>query len=203
MKILKHICLLISSLVIFAACLLSCSNATQNSNDLIANQNTRIANSNTNQFDEFVLSESGRQAYQTLLKIDLFAIGGTGEGGETSNGEKALDILTKDKKAIAALKSLVKTSTSEGGLYALLGLKILNCDCFKEELTNYKNLPESFVEERNQYGKIDKGNVNRMEGCKLFQESRLKVVNDIENGENEMVEWKLSHPDRNWSGNKK
>ena len=90
-------------------------------------------------FDESVLSESGKQAYQTLLKIQLFAIGGIGYGGETSEGEKAFDILLEDKEAIVAFKSLVKKGTLEGGMYGLFGLKMFECDCFQNELESYKN----------------------------------------------------------------
>jgi len=96
------------------------------------------ANAQDKTFNESVLSESGKQAYQALLKIKLFAIGGIGYGGETSEGEKAFDILLEDKEAISAFKSLVKKGTIEGGMYGLFGLKMIDCDCFQSEFESYK-----------------------------------------------------------------
>jgi len=89
-------------------------------------------------FDQTVLSESGKQAYQTLLKIKLFAIGGIGYGGETSEGEKVFDILLEEKEAISAFKSLVRSGTIEGGMYGLFGLKMTDCNCFQQEFTDFK-----------------------------------------------------------------
>ena len=141
-------------------------------------------------FDQSVLSEKGRHAYQTLLKIELFALGGIGYGGSTSEGEKAMDILIQEKEAKSALRSLVKISTPEGGLYALAGLKILNCACFNAELENYRNLPEPPAREKNKHDKTGKGNVARMTGCFMFEESRLKVASEIEAGKGE-IKWKM------------
>ncbi|HEX8368470.1 MAG TPA: hypothetical protein VF604_08010 [Pyrinomonadaceae bacterium] len=143
-------------------------------------------------FDQSVLSEKGREAYQTLLKVELFALGGVGYGGSSSEGEQALDILVQEKQAIPAFRSLVKISTPEGGLYALVGLKMLNCDCLKEELTNYRSLPEPPARKENTRDKIEKGNVERMRGCFIFQESRLKIAGDIETDKEE-IKWKLDN----------
>ena len=89
-------------------------------------------------FDESVLSEKGKQAYQTLLKIKLFAIGGIGYGGETSEGEKAFDTLLAEKEATSAYKSLVKAATLEGSFYGLFGLKMKDCDCYQDEFAGFK-----------------------------------------------------------------
>jgi hypothetical protein len=91
-------------------------------------------------FDDSVLSEKGKLAYKTLLSIELFAIGGIGYDGKTSEGEKVFDILLDEKEAISAFKSLVKNATIEGGMYGLFGLKITGCNCFREEFINFKNL---------------------------------------------------------------
>ncbi len=96
------------------------------------------ANAQEKTFDDSVLSESGKQAYQTLLKIRLFAIGGIGYNGKTSEGEKAFDVLLEDKEVILAFKSLVKKGTLEGGMYGLFGLKMIDCDCFKSEFESYR-----------------------------------------------------------------
>jgi len=107
-------------------------------------------------FDESVLTESGKPAYQTLLKIKLFAIGGIGYGGETSEGEKAFDILLEDKEAISAFKSLVKKGTMEGGMYGLFGLKIIGCNCFQDEFEKYK---------KEKISNDNKGTFSMMSGC--------------------------------------
>ena len=72
-------------------------------------------------FDELILSESGKQSYQKLLKINLFAVGGIGYGGVTSEGEKAFDVLVEEKESTAAFKSLVKNATVEGAFYGIFG----------------------------------------------------------------------------------
>lgn len=96
-------------------------------------------------FDESFLSDRGKQAYQTLLKIELFAIGGVGYSGQTSEGEKALNILLDEKDAVSAFKSLVGKATIEGGLYSLAALQWLKCDCYKKQLENFKEVRLSGV----------------------------------------------------------
>ena len=150
------------------------------------------ANAQEKTFDESILSDKGKQAYQTLLKVDLFALFGISYSGETSKGELALDDLLKEKESTNALKNLIKTATPEGGLYALLGLKMLNCKCFKEELENFKKLPEPLAR-KNSGRDIEKGNVRRMQGCIGFQESRLKVAQDIETEKELPIKVKISN----------
>ena len=88
-------------------------------------------------FDSAVLTGAGRQAYQSLLKVKLFAIGGIGYGGRTSDGEEAFDVLLAEKYASSAFKSLLDEATIEGGMYGLLGLKIIDCDCYESELSSF------------------------------------------------------------------
>ena len=114
------------------------------------------ANAQDKTFDESVLSGSGKQAYQTLLKLKLFAMGGIGYGAATSEGEKAFDILLEDKEAISAFKSLVKKGTLEGGMYGLFGLKMIDCDCFQSEFESYK---------KNKLLKDNKEKFSMMAGC--------------------------------------
>jgi hypothetical protein len=132
--------------------------------------------------DELMLTEKGKAAYQTLLKVDLFAIGGIGYGGSTSEGEEALDVLLDEKKAVNAFRSLVTSATPEGGLYALFGLRALKCECFKEEVENYKSLPEP-PERKTKFGIIVPARaVKRMSGCLGFSQQRLEVTEEIESG---------------------
>jgi hypothetical protein len=89
-------------------------------------------------FDESSLGKNGRSAYQTLLKVKLFAIGGIGYSGDTSDGERAFDILLEERDALTAFKSLTEKATIEGGMYGLLGLKLNECDCFEKEREDFR-----------------------------------------------------------------
>jgi hypothetical protein len=80
-------------------------------------------------FDESVLSEKGSAAYQILLNIDLFSIGGVGYSGDTTEGEIAFLDLLEEQEALPAFRSLTLSATVEGGLYGLAALEYLNCDC--------------------------------------------------------------------------
>ena len=51
MRVIKHTCFLITISIIFAVCLLACSNESQENANLSASENTRISNENTNEFD--------------------------------------------------------------------------------------------------------------------------------------------------------
>ena len=84
------------------------------------------------------MSENGKQAYQTLLNIQLFAIDGIGYSGKTSDGEKAFDILVEEKQAAAAFKNLINKATIEGAFYGLFGLKMIDCSCYQEEFISFK-----------------------------------------------------------------
>lgn len=140
------------------------------------------ANALSTAFDKPVPKDSAEQAYQILLKADLFALGGTGYAGKISDGEKALKILLNDEESFANLKNLVKDATPEGGLYALLGLRMLKCDCFEEEARTFLNKPEPG--ERIIWGnrKLEAGMISRMSGCIAFSEKRDDVAEKIKTG---------------------
>jgi hypothetical protein len=141
-------------------------------------------------FDKSVLSDKGKQAYQTLLKTELFAFGGTDYSGMTSSGESAFRVLLKEKKAVAAFSNLIAKATPEGGLYALLGLRIIKCKCFEEEFQKYVNLPElskrvkdSFESSERKFEiAIPEGSVERGGGGIHFYEKRIDVANNIKAG---------------------
>src|SRR5262245_22511442 len=63
------------------------------------------------------LSAKGRVAYSKLATACIFSVGGVGYAGQTSKEELALYDLLEEAHALAALKSLVKTGSYEGGLY--------------------------------------------------------------------------------------
>lgn len=105
MNNLRRICFLVSILVIFMVYLLSCSNATQNSNDLTESQNTRVSNANTNQFDvaEF---ERNRELW-TSKNIETYKMI-VGASGFLTNFPEQVLIEVRNRQA-KSIKSLSKT----------------------------------------------------------------------------------------------
>ncbi|MBK9155029.1 MAG: hypothetical protein IPM25_12565 [Chloracidobacterium sp.] len=148
-------------------------------------------------FDPSLLSDIGKNAYEKLAAIDLFAVGGIGEAGETSPGELALRDLAHEKEAVAALRQLVTESTPEGGLYALLGLKLLRCDCFEVEHARFAGLPDRESQIDTGGLQMKKGEIRRMAGCEIYSEDRLKVAKDIAEGNDEIINWAI----KKWPNN--
>ncbi len=141
-------------------------------------------------FETSQLTENGKKAFETLTSVNLFALGGTGYGGEISAGELALRELVHEEQATAALRHLVSISTPEGALYALLGLKLLKCECLETEYVRFASLPEPEARSDKSRLPTAKGHVRRMAGCIGFQEQRLKVAKHILNG-NEEFDWAI------------
>ena len=132
-------------------------------------------------FDSSRLSKSGGEAYDTLLKTNLFAIGGVGFAGTISGGEIALKKLIEDSESVEAFKSLVVKATPEGGLYALLGLRATDCDCFDEQVERYLEVSKAKF---GKDGKIikEKRKVTGAQGCILIVSDGLSAVNRVESG---------------------
>lgn len=141
-------------------------------------------NAQNKTFDPAVLSAEAHGAYQELLNINLFAIGGVGYSGTTSEGEQSLITLLSDAKAVDALKGLVTIATPEGGLYALLGLRFLGCDCLASEAKRFLDRPPA--KERSDPGEgdliVDADHVKRMSGCLVFTQKRSDAAGDIVSG---------------------
>lgn len=157
------------------------------------------ANAQKKDFDESVLSEKGKEAYRTLLKTELFAFGVTDYSGENSWGEYAFNALIKEKEAVAAFRNLVGKAQPEGALYALLGLRMLKCECFDDEFQKIINSPEPPKRVKNTFYfgndeievAIPEGNVRRGGGGIRFYEKRLDAANNISAGKfDEFIEQK-------------
>lgn len=141
-------------------------------------------------FDSSVLSSDGKLAYELLLKTDAFRLGGFGIALQISKAESALNTLVKEARAIASLESLVENATPEGGLYALLGLRILKCNCFEEAFQHFLNRPElpaRLIAELELNGTpvrltIPAGKVQLSRGCHEQFETRSVVAIDIKSG---------------------
>jgi hypothetical protein len=148
-------------------------------------------NAQSMEFDESVLSEKGKIAYQTLLKADKYALFGVGFGGETSEGELALDVLVEEKDAIPALEQLIVKATPEGAIYALVGLKMLDCECLKEQLKIFKTMPEPKQRKLNQYESIHKDDIRTQSGCIISSKKKQDLIKEIEVGK--IVQIKVSN----------
>ena len=75
-------------------------------------------------------------AVQRLSKVGMFAFGGTGFAGVISKGELDFKIVLArpEPEALAAFEKIYATGDLAGKAYALVGLKKLSPDRFKELL---------------------------------------------------------------------
>jgi hypothetical protein len=112
----------------------------------------------------FELDSEGKKAYKTLQTTPYFAMGGIGIAGTTSEGEKALRILLKEKEGSEAFQKLLKQGTTEGRIYALLGLKLSARESYR------KSLP-AFLD--------SKANVKQLRGCILGPRPVAEVAKEI------------------------
>lgn len=152
----------------------------------IALSGAQISSAQSEEFNREQLSPRGRVAYSKLAAACVFRVGGVGYSGQTSKEELALYDLLEEAQALAALKSLVKTGSYEGGLYGLLGLSIRDHGEFNRAVEIYKarkNLPE-----RPETGSIEcllattDETVGTQSGCILDVEPREKIVSAIQSG---------------------
>jgi hypothetical protein len=93
-------------------------------------------------FDLNKLSETGKNAYNTLLNAQSFESTHIGAAGSFSKLAESLGILQKEKNADEALKALLKNATLPGQLYALCGIFYTDYDFFAKEVENYKSNQE-------------------------------------------------------------
>jgi hypothetical protein len=131
-------------------------------------------------FDSSRLSSDGRKAYQALLAATQFTIGPAGYGG-FSQEENALRTLLTESVAQEACANLVNNANYEGGLYGLLGLRILKSEMFPRQLKNYQLHPSP--PERIVGGvKVPEGKLVTMSGCFILRVSLTELVSKLEAG---------------------
>ena len=147
----------------------------------------QIGSAQTAEFDPEILSAKAKIAYSKLAKTCIFRVGGVGYGGQTSKEELALYDLLEDAHALGALHSLVKTGSSEGGLYGLLGLSIRNHGEFNRAVEIYKARKE--WPERQETSSFEcfaiavtGETVATQSGCLINVEPRDKIVTAIQSG---------------------
>lgn len=82
------------------------------------------------------LSAPAVAAYDKLHQTEIFALGGIGVAGTTSESELAFRQLARDENSAAAFVALLddETTTKAGQLYALLGLREANRPQFEARL---------------------------------------------------------------------
>jgi len=134
--------------------------------------------------EPYTLGSIAQTAYAQLHRETTFAFGGTGYGGNISDGEKAIDVLMEDVAAPNALYELATTNAGVGGLYGLAGLRILNCDCLRDATDRFLKLPDQ-PEKKNVpfFGTIAAGDVMTLHGCVGSFEKRTAIVEQLEKGE--------------------
>jgi len=107
------------------------------------------------------------KAYERLLAARVFAFGGVGFAGTTTDGEKAFHVVLASTNRLELLKRVLKDGTREARMYALCGLR--------------KTAPEEFQVEAERIGS-EKETVKMMSGCLMFQEPVSSVVERIRSG---------------------
>lgn len=94
------------------------------------------------------LDAPAQSAYDKLHETEIFARGGVGFAGVTSESETAFRALSRDENAVSAFVALLddETATKAGQLYALLGLKQAGSAQFAQRLPAFE-ADESYVTE--------------------------------------------------------
>jgi len=113
-------------------------------------------------------SPAAAAAVRTLERAGVFALGGVGFAGTTSETEKALRAVLARKDASTALRTLLSRSTVEGRLYALLGLRWADPAAYRKAVGEFR---------------ARKGTVKTMRGCVQSDRPVAEVVREIEKGE--------------------
>jgi hypothetical protein len=137
------------------------------------------------EFSQERLSPKGKMAYSKLVAACIFRVGGVGYSGETSKEELAFYDLLDEAQALAALKTLVKSGSYEGGLYGLLGLSIKDHGEFNRAVEIYKARKER--PEWQQTGSFEcfratGETVTTQSGCIIDTQPRQKMVTAIQSG---------------------
>ena len=154
---------------------------------IVALFGAQIGSAQSDEFKQEQLSPKGRMAYSKLATACIFRVGDVGySGAATSKEELALYDLLEDAQALAALKSLVKSGSYEGGLYGLLGLSIRDHGEFNRAVEIYKARKEQH--ERQATGSFEclllvtGETVATQSGCIIEVEPREKIVGAIQAG---------------------
>ncbi len=106
-------------------------------------------------------------AFERLVKVEKFAFGPTGFVGVTSQGEKDYEIILSRPSAMADFERLYSLGNLPAKCYALVGLRRLNPQRFKDLAQSLRSSKEQVV---------------TMRGCIIFHEPLGTVIKQIESG---------------------
>ena len=107
------------------------------------------------------------KAYERLVAAKVFAFGGVGFAGTTSDGEKAFHAVLASTNGLEVLRKVLKKGTWEAKMYALCGM--------------WKLAPREVQAEAERIVR-EKATVKMMTGCLMFEEPVSKVVERISSG---------------------
>ena len=167
-----------------------------------------IQGGQTVEFDFARLSDKGREAYTTLQSATMFRLGPVGFTGETSAEELALQDLLSEGSAVEALRSLCRSATAAGSLYALMGLRNRDTEVFSQEIRLYRDRfekseksSESIHTERSEksspathkeqietslrlspYMQAGLGTILTQQGCLIIPEQQESILSRLERG---------------------
>jgi hypothetical protein len=113
-------------------------------------------------------AESVDSTFDRLAKVDVFAFGPTGYAGVISQGEKDYKLILSRPSAMADLERLLSLGNLQAKCYALVRIRTLNGNRFKE-------LSKSL--------RASKEEVLTQSGCIVSHESIGTVLNRIETGQ--------------------
>ncbi len=114
-----------------------------------------------------LLDPEQHAADETLRKTELFALGGIGEAGSMSEGERALREVLKGPDGPARLEKLLSDASPAGQLYALLGLRLRDRAVYERALQKLRT---------------NDAKVQTARGCILQEEAFGGLVKEIERG---------------------
>ncbi|MDB6173692.1 MAG: hypothetical protein JWL59_3003 [Chthoniobacteraceae bacterium] len=117
-------------------------------------------------FSSFALA-SDRAAIEKLDGIEVFAFGGVGFAGTTSEGEIAFKQVFKSASAESDFLELLKTGNAQSRCYALVGLRLKNRLLFDEQVKSFTS---------------SKQEVQTCAGCIMMKLPMSSVVASIERG---------------------
>ena len=105
--------------------------------------------------------------FDRLAKVHLFAFGGVGYAGVTSSGEKDYRAMLARPSALADFERLYSSGNLQAKCYALVGIRKLNPQRFKELA---------------QFSRSSKEQVGTMHGCVISAELLGAIIKQIESG---------------------
>jgi hypothetical protein len=106
--------------------------------------------------------------FERLAKVERFAFGGIGYAGVISQGEKDYRAILSRPSAMVDFERLLSVGSPQAKGYALVGIRALDLDRFKELSHSLHDSKEGLLTER---------------GCIVSHESLRTVLNRIEAGE--------------------